>query len=240
MAAGVEGSILAIEKLLEKKKKKPDVFDAALNAAVVEAWLRSLVSDRAATARIGKENMEMTKQTKKEESEQLLLGTAEDGFIRPLRETDRRYIEARKKYAAVANRVIAIQEEIKEIKEEALAPVKDTLKGLTIRLGALEQLYAYRKIQCFVETARIQSLEENAEIVVCVVSQKLAKTDWAFVCSMEDYLDKCRTYGTINVFRVAAFANGKTPEEQEEEAKSVAPAAVPEAADAIEPEEGAA
>jgi hypothetical protein len=150
------------------------------------------------------------KKTDTAENGQMFLGSAEDGFVRPLRETDPAYIGARKARLNVEAKILTLQEEIKEMKEEAMEPIKGELKECVSKLDALEHLYAYRRLaECF-EEARIRSLEENNTFVVYIVSQKLTKSpNWCFVCSIPAYLEACGTYGTVNVFKIAVFDNGK-------------------------------
>jgi hypothetical protein len=145
-------------------------------------------------------------------SGQMILGTEKDGFALPLRETDERYLRAKKACIDTYGKVLGLKEKIKDMRDEALMPIAEELKADKANLEVLERLYYHDKIRAEIEEARIKSLEENATFIVGAVSVKWAKdkeNDWCFVCSIPEFFDMCASWGTQNVFKIAEFDNGK-------------------------------
>jgi hypothetical protein len=147
---------------------------------------------------------------------QMFLGSEEDGFVRPLKETDERYLKVVRVSQNTAASIISLQEEIKEIKKDALDPVKGDLTRCAVKLDALERLYAYNKIRELCEKARIESLEEEEPYIVYVVSPKITKfSDWVFTAIRHSFVRTCEALGTLNVFKVAEYCDGELVAEDE-------------------------
>lgn len=144
---------------------------------------------------------------------QMFLGSSEDGFTRPLCETDPHYLAEKKAYDTASGRYLGIKSSLECIREDALRPFKDDIDRLKIELGAIEPLYHYRRIKLLIEEARVRSEEENATFFACVVSPKLYKdrhgsADWCFAWSKATYADECRALGQENIHILEKFSCG--------------------------------
>ena len=145
---------------------------------------------------------------------QKTLGKPEDGFTRPMVETDERYIKVSQKLKEVQGEVTGAKTEMEILRDKALGPLKPKLSKLQAKIQGLTPLYNYQQVCEKIELARVKSKEESCLYLVCVVSPKLYKKSygadqWCFAWTEPQMKEISLKVGMDNIAIVERFSGGE-------------------------------
>lgn len=140
---------------------------------------------------------------------QKTIGNPEDGFQVSLRYTDHKYLSTAKKTSNYVSQYFNVEADMKELKKEALEPIKEALDEGKFRAVVLERLAWYYAVVQALELARISSIEEDLTFVVYVIAREdKSLTGWVQCRSVFDFRGACAEYGNDKVIEIDRYKGG--------------------------------